>query len=502
MAIVETIRRVFTGGQPEELSKERQQFVRECADLGSERIARYRLYEDYYDGEQHTRLLERARLYLEASGVRFAENVVELVIDTHADRLKVEGFQVEDNDEASDWLTKTLWPRNRMGEKQGIVHTEVPKLGDGFLIVEFDEDRELPRICWNHPRLIKPVYDDGDAETMLYGVKKWATSARSASNPKGELVTRLNIFFPDRVEKWFSIDKDGENWAPWFDEEGEAWPTPWTESGDLPEDLSLDAEDPIGLDVFHFRNKPKGRRFGRSDVRGVIPYQAEINKQVLDLFYVMDAQGWQWPWVSGVSDSDNFTMAIGDVIKLANPEARAGILQAADPRPSMEAIKATYQRLAAKSRTPIHDLDSSEPPSGESRKTAESGLVKKSEDSQETLGNTYADVMRMAWKLADLHGVEGVPKFDPQAEIVTIWDDAEARNEQAETNTLAVQVELLAVSRTSAQRRLGYDPEEEAKLRKKEQAEDAPPDPTLPSPEDKPVVVEPTIPAPSPQPKS
>lgn len=495
MAITDALARVFRGGQPEELSKERQQFVRECADLGDDRIRRYRLYEDYYDGEQHTRLLERAKLYLENSGIRFAENVIELVIDTLADRLSVEGFQVEDNEPVSDWLTKTLWPRNRMGEKQGIVHTEVPKLGDGFLIVEFDETRDMPRIRWNHPRLIKPVYDDGDCEEMLYAVKKWATSTKAASNPTGALITRLNIYFPDRVEKWFSLDADGEIWAPWYEVEDEAWPTPWTLSGELP--AEGDAEDPIGIPVIHFRNKPKGRRFGRSEVKGIIPYQAEINKQVLDLFYVMDAQGWQWPWVSGVSESDAFTMAIGDVIKLANPEARAGLLPAADPRPLMEAIKSTYQRLAAKSRTPIHDLDSSEPPSGESRKTAESGLVKKTEDRQETLGNSYADTARMAWLLADTFGTADVPAFDEEAEIVTLWDDAEARNEQAETNTLGVQVELLGVSRTSAQRRLGYDPKEEAKLRKAEQDE-APPDPTPPPPEDKPVVVEPKVPEPSP----
>lgn len=498
MAIVDAVRRVFGGTQPEELSKERQQFVREAADLGATRISRYRLYEDYYDGEQHTQLLDRAKRYLEQSGVRFAENIIELVIDTHASRLSVEGFQVEDNQTASDWLTKTVWPRNRMGEKQGIVHTEVPKLGDGFLIVDWDEERDLPRIRWNHPRLIKVVYDDGDSETMLYAVKKWPTSCKCASNPAGQLVTRVNIYFPDRVEKWFSVDKDGENWAPWYDEESEVWPTPWTVSGELPTD-GEDAEDPIGIPVFHFRNKPKGRLYGRSEVRGVIPYQAEINKQVLDLFYVMDAQGFQREYFTGVAESDNLTVAVGDIITLANPDAKAGQLTAADPRPALEAISATYQRLAAKSHTPVHDLDKGEPPSGESRKTAESGLVKKAEDSQETLGNSYADTMRMCWLLADTFSEKDVPKFDPDAEIETLWDDAEARNEQAETNTLAVQVEVLGVSQTSAQRRLGYDPDEERANREAEKAAE-PEEAPLPEPPDgpKPVVKEPKVPAPGP----
>lgn len=492
MAIANTLLRVFTGG--DELSKDRQEFVRECADLGSDRIGRYRLYEDYYDGEQHTRLLDRAKLYLQTSGVRFAENVIELVIDTLADRLNVEGFNVEDNEPASDWLTKTLWPRNRMGEKQGIVHTEVPKLGDGFLIVDYSEASGMPRIRWNHPRLIKPVYDDGDSEQMLYAVKKWATSGKSASNPTGALIIRLNIYFPDRVEKWFSIDKDGQNWAQWYDLDGEAWPTPWTVSGELPGD-GAEADDPIGIPVIHFRNKPKGRQFGRSEVRGLIPYQAEINKQVLDLFYVMDAQGWQWPWFSGVTDTDDFRMAVGDVVKLANPDAKAGQLPAADPRPLLEAIQATYQRLAAKSRTPMHDLDNGEPPSGEARKTAESGLVKKAEDRQETLGNSWSDAARLAWLLATVHGDQDVPAFDELAEIETLWDDPQARNEQAETNTKGVQVELLGLSKTTALRELGYDPTAEAKLREAEKEAEAEP---APPPDIKPVIVEPKIPEPSP----
>jgi hypothetical protein len=499
VAIKDTLARVFSGGQPEELSKERQEFVRECADFSAERLGRYQLYENYYDGEQHTLLLERAKKYLEGSGIRFTENVIELVIDSLSDRLSVEGFQVEDDDTASDWLTKTLWASNRMGEKQRVIHTEVPKLGDGFLIVDFNEERDMPRIRWNHPRLIKPVYDDADCEEMLYAVKKWVTSNRSVSNPDGRLVTRLNIFFPDRVEKWFSVDKEGENWAPWYDAEGDPWPTPWTLSGELPADS--EAEDPIGIPVVHFRNKPRGRQFGRSEVRGIIPYQAEINKQALDLFYVMDAQGWQWPWVSGVGETDSFSLAIGDVIKLTNPEARAGQLPAADPRPMLEAIEATYQRLAAKSRTPMHDLDGSEPPSGESRKTAESGQVKKAEDRQEGFGNSWSDTMRLAWLLASIHSEQDVPKYDPQVEIVTVWDDAEARNEQAETNMLGVHVELLGVSQTSAMRKLGYDPDEERQLREEEKAAE-PEEQPAPEPPNgpKPVVHEPKVPPPSPPP--
>ena len=132
-------------------------------------------------------------------------------------------------------------------------------------------------------------------------------------------------------------------------------------------------------------------------------------------------------------------------------------------------------------------------------KTAESGQVKKAEDRQDGFGNSWSDTMRIAWLLAGIHSIRDVPAFDEQAEIVTVWDDAEARNDEAETNMLAVQVELLGRSTTSALRHLGLDPEEEAKLRKQEREEEPEP---APVPDLKPVVQEPKIPEPAPEPKN
>lgn len=524
-AIRERLSGLFKSRRFEELTgKARQEFLRAAADMGSARLNAYRLYDEYYEGEHRVLLLDRARRYLEASGIRYCENFCETIVDVMCQRLEVVGFQVEDNDAASDWLTKTVWPRNEMDEKEGVVHTETTKKGDGFLIVGYDAERELPTFTWNRPEIVKPVYSDESPDVMLYAAKIWTTNQISSTNPTGEIINRLNLYYPDRVEKWFSIgDQDGkEDWAPHvdpedLDEAGAAkWPIPWTMDG------TPDGE-PIGIPVIHFRNKPKGRTFGRSEMHGVIPQQDALNKQLLDLFYVMDAQGWKQRWASGIPDDTTLNIAIGEWVKSSNENAKFGEFDAEDPGPMGEQIEGTLRRMAARSQTPLHlMMTGGTLPSGETLKTAESPLVHKDKDRMITHGNSWSKAMRLGVRVVeafgnlptvvieDEAGEDGEPKsrsiqvsIDPDAEIKTIWGNPESRNEQSETNTLGVQVELLGLSKTTALRKLGYDPDEEEELREQEAEEEPEPliPPTVPA-FPPPVVKEPAVAAPSPPAKS
>ncbi len=470
-ALANGVRRVFRG-QAAGTEDDRQEFIRSCATFDSARLDGYHLYSNFYDGEQLTRLVDRARVYLEQGGVKFAENIVETAIDKAARRFHVEGFQVQDSEPASDWLTQELWGKH--DELQGIVHSEVPKLGDGFVLVTWDEKRMRPRLTWNRPEKHKPVYDD-DGE-MLYDVKKWSTSKRGPLNPNAALIWRLNLYYPDRVEKWFSIDQDGENWSPWQDAADEPWPLPWTESGELPGDGS-EAEDALGILVTHFREKPKGRTFGRSRVHGMIPYQNELNKQVLDLFYVMDAQGWAWPWITGLTDGDRVSLAVGDVLQIKDKDAKVGSIPAANPQGALEAIDATLRRFSAKTDTPLFDLIKGTPPSGEALKTAVLGQTAYVKDAQSTHGNSWENVVGQAWRLASIWGDDGVPPYDPVRDITTQWASTEPRSEETEAQTSIFYSEL-GVSNATLMRRHGFDPTEEAKLRALE-APDDPPSPDV-----------------------
>lgn len=461
MAILDRARRLFRGSAPDDTTD--QSFLRAAADMGDHRLANYNLYAAYYDGEKALPLLDRAKEFLEEAGVPFTENFSETVVDSFARRLEVESFEAADHEDVSEWINQTMWPASEFDQLQAIVHVETPKLGDGFLIASVDHQSRLPRFNWNRPHSGKPVYSDGDnGDEMVYFVKRWNSNRRSLSNPAGADVIRMNIFYPDRIEKWFAADKDGELWDRWL-EEGDLdddgapqWPTPWVDNDDVP----------LGIPVFHFRNKPQGRRLGRSEIRGTIPFQRQLDKQVIDLFYVMDLQGWPQRWGTGLSGDEKVKVAIGEILKATDDKARFGQFDPADPDAAVKVIEATLRRMSAKTATPLHELISGTPPSGESQKTAEHGLVEKAEDFHTFNGGTWAKASAYGWRLASVFA-DDVPEYDPAVRVQTNWEDAATRNEEAEASVYESH-QRLGVSKATIIRKLGYDPDEEAAKRAEE----------------------------------
>lgn len=493
--IMDGLRKVFGGANApslEQLAAERQDFLNDAADMGGQRVDGYKLFEEYFAGERGVPLLERARQYLQRSGLPYTENFCETIVLAHKARLRVQGFGVENNETAGQWLSRDFWGRGRMDGTQGIVHLNTLKLGDGFIIVEWDEQTGRPCARWNHPSRIKPVYEDGD---LVYVVKVWTTSTVSPSNPQGRRIRRLNLYYPDRVEKWFATSTDAKAlWAPYLDaddyldpatdtedgQDGELvarWPTPWTENGEP------DGE-PLGINVFHFREQAGGDDFGRSILRTVLPLADALDKQSADLFYVMDTQGWKQRWGTGIKEGESLAVAAGEWVKVTSTDAKLGEFNAEDPRPLQEVIEGTIRRIAVKSRTPLHDLlVKGEQPSGEARKMADAAMVAATEDRHIDYGSTWEDVARMGWKLASIFG-DQAPGFDDTAEIDVDWRDAEIRNELDEANTLLVHQELGA-SRATTLRKAGYDPDEEQQLRASEEPDvPAPPPPDGSTPPD------------------
>lgn len=465
MGLRDNVRRLFRGQAPDDSTN--PDWLKEIADFGDQRLSDYQLFEDTYDGKHGVKLGTRLKAFLEGNGIEFSENYCDAVIDYLADTLEVTSFTVVDDEQATNWINDTMWPAAGLALLQATIHTKVPMLGDGFVIVGYDEEADLPTFDWNHPSLIRPVYSD-EADELVYAPKKWTTRAVSDQNPKGRVIWRMNVYFPDRIEKWFSSDQDGEQWAAYyedFDEDtGEAvWPLPWTDDND----------EPLGLNVFHFRNRALGNALGRSDLLGAIPFQREINKQVVDLAEVMDQQGAPQRWGSGIQTEDSLRVAVGEYLKAADPNARFGQLDPADPLKSVETIKATMRRMGSKTGTPFAiDLNEGAMPSGESLKTARMRLTERGKACQVSFGGAYAAMTAYGWKLKTVFGAstDGVPEFDPEARVVANWESLEIRNEAEEAATAEAHYRL-GVSRTTLQRRLGYDPAEEATLRAVEDRE-------------------------------
>lgn len=447
----------------DQLGAEQQDFLREQADMIKDRVDRYDLYADYVDGKQRTKLTHRQKEYLQASGIPFNENYVRVVVSTLARRLKVTGFQVADDEEVSDWLSTTMWAAMCGQRIQGTVHHQTLALGDGFLINGWDATRDRGIATWNRPQLIKPTYDE-DTDQMLHASKAWATSKRGPTNLEGRLISRLNVYYEDRIEKYYALSQaDNAIWFPHLDPGETTWPTWSTDSGE-------EDGEPNGMLVTHFRHNSLGNCFGRSRARDAIPFQDEINKQLLDLFNVMDHQGWAIVTATGIEENAKLNIAPGTILRATDSDATFGKIDPDDPAAAMGAIDGSLKRLSIATSTPMHDLIKGTPPSGEALKTAESGLVAEGQScTQIDFPEPWAHTARIQHRLASVYGERDVPELDPYAEINVVFDGVETRNERDEAETGLIDMELGASS-TTVLRRRGYDPAQETKLR----AEEAP----------------------------
>ncbi len=450
MAVKDIVKRI-TGA---DLADAEQEFLRECAafSLSSERLKNYGTYEDYYGGKFKTQLLDRARRILEANGFSYGENLCETVIDKMASALSVTNVRSDDQ-AASDWATRRIADIG-FQELQGIVHTNVPMLGDGFVAVEFSEQLGRVKWTWNHPRLCDPHYaDDGSEMTML--VKCWNTTNVARTNPNGNAIRRMNLYYPDRLEKYFAVGKENQAlWAKHIDTEdvdefgGAVWPVWYTDTGDQ------DGE-PLGITIFHIRNKAKGKNFGRSELRKAIPMQDSHNKSVLDLFYVMDSQAWKVRWGSGVPSDTDLAVAIGEWVTSPDPAARFGELSAEDPRALSETLDDGLRRFAALNTTPLPDLIKGQQPSGESRKTVYADFVSKVLDRQGSYGGAYKRMWEHSLKIEQVYGLDAPDTEDPNFQID--WKSPEIRSDQEVRENLATEVRDLGLSKATALDQLGYD---------------------------------------------
>lgn len=434
-----------------------QERLRELATIPKARTDAYATARNYYDGKQGTLLTDRAKAYLERSGLSYCENFCATVVDALAERLHVtgvtsdlgyepdpaaaaEGEQPED--ELADWLWD-VFDRSRGDELQTDVHTETTKTGDAFVIVDWNAATKRPRLTYQPADLINMVYED---RQPVCAVKLWTTTRKSPVNPTSRAVRRMNIYWPDRIDKWFCPAKEEtgqeDTWVEWLDEGDAKWPVSWTFTDGTP----------IGLPVFHFANLKASDCYGQAEHRQTIPQQDRLNKELLDLAAVMDAQGFPQRWAKGVSDTSSLTSDPGVVWSSDNPSAEFGQFEAAPPDGLLKSVESTLIRLATRSRTPAHliYLTTGGVPSGESLKTAESGLVKKAKNRQVYHGGTWAEVFRMTALVAIAFGADAEkPSFTVEdirgAALNVTWDDPETRNEKEHLDSLVV-MQTLGVS--------------------------------------------------------
>lgn len=418
----------------------------------------------YYDGEQGVKLNQRTKEFLEISGLPWSENFCESVVDILADRLHVHAFAhkaAEDdrNEDLQEWLTE-YWQGDVAAELQGTVHTQTPMKGDGFVTVDWNAELGEPRGYWTDPATCTPIY--GPSGELALIARVWHEAIPTPTNPTGQRIRRLNLHYPDRIEKWFTpTSGSGSVWSMHLDPGEAAWPTPWVRPDGTPR----------GVGVIHFRHKPKGSEYGRSCLRGAMPQQDYLNKQLVDLAMITDLQAWRQRWGTGISSetAKGLKNQPGELWASSNKDAKFGDFAADDPTGALSSIEASLQRFAARNKRPLHLLlTTGELPSGESLRVAEAPLIHDALDCHPTYGLGWS---RYASLLAGLEADFGQSGITYEGEVLqAAWRNPATRNEQTEAETAEIK-QRVGVSRRTTLEELGYDPDREADFTREEREE-------------------------------
>jgi hypothetical protein len=402
----------------------------------------YARYAAYYDGQHPlTFATQKFRNAFGSTFAAFSDNLCPAVVDAVADRLLLEGFGVEQGGDTLAAAAWALWLANRMDRRAGEVHLEALRSGDAYVIV-WPDATGAPIFYPNGAAACTVHYDAEAPGRVLWASKQWWADDGHA---------RLNLYYPDRIEKYRTPQpQKGHAWPtratgfePYTPDTDNAWPLPnvW---GQVP--------------VFHFANNSDVGTVGRSELQNVLPLQNALNKTVTDQLVAQEFVALPQRWATGLEvEVDEttgkptvpFTPGVERIWAVANEQVRFGEFAQADLTQFLKAQDSLRAEIARVSGTPLHYLllQTGDFPSGEAMRTAEARFLAKVRDRMASFGNAWEDAVSFGLRIQNA--------LPDGARLSALWKDPTPRNEkeQAETETLKTG---LGVSKKQALRELGY----------------------------------------------
>lgn len=388
----------------------------------------------------------RLRRALERTGTTFRFNMAKTPVDVMADRLEINSVSVVGNDEA-DAALQRIWQYNQMVLESTNIHRRAGEFGDAYVIVwpsaqpenedgpgndgQQDDGLTPVDIYYNSAKTTRIVYDLENPRYKKFAIKKWTTPAQLGMKAKPP--TRVNLYYPDRIEKYISTPNSKGNqrrdWVQYRDEDDESWPVP----------------NPFGeIPVFHYRT---GTPYGDPEHRAAYGPQDAINKLIITHAATIDYHGFPQRYLLSEAGNSSDELADFDTsddinrfedtghdstlragpgeVWWLNGVKQAGQFNPPDPQVFLAPLDVYIRMMAQVTSTPLHYFDPQTytrlPPSGESIRAAEVPLLKKVRRRQISYGATHQDMLRFALKCATWDGESGA--YD-DAEIMVRWTPA------------------------------------------------------------------------------
>jgi hypothetical protein len=427
-------------------------------DLAMEELSKarhgYTVAEEYYDGTRaEVNASVRMRRAMARTGTAFKFNFAKKAVDAVTERLEIAA--VTSTTPGTEGPLKDLWDDNKLGRQSKQIMRRAGEYGDAYVIAwpsttaDADADGiDGVDIFYNSPQSVRVFYDPENPQIKAFAVKQWVLT--------GLKRVRVDLFYPDRIEKYWSrpgvLHPTAEDMVRFYDtddpgeeqdvDQGGGWPRP----------------NPFGeLPVFHFRNDDP---YGIPEHSGFYGAQDTLRKLVLSHMAGVDYQAFPQRYALADGTADSSELAAGDedvfefgldtgaTSRAGDPQSQlsadpgavwwlqgvkgAGQFDAADPSVFTDPMTLYLRFGALITDTPLSRLDpTGAVESGESRRAAEAPFTKKVEDRQASYGDTWEEVFTFALRILDI----------PDADVTVHWKSPATVDDATGWQTLLLKLE-------------------------------------------------------------
>lgn len=353
----------------------------------------------YYSGEQPLAFMApEIRAQVGARLTPLVINWPEVIVDSVARRLSVEGFRLGQGGSTDDELWR-IWTANEMPGESHLAHIDTLVHGAAYLAVWGNpEDESTPTISVESAHQVAVEYD-AVGSTVRAALKRWVDGGRSYAT----------LYLRDRIVRYVSTDLSVDGLAPRY-----------VVDQILPNPLGAVPIVPI---------VNKGRllnRAGRSELASIAPIADGINKLATDLLVTAEFYTTPRRYATGIQLPQSgpdlerlqaeavayWDQATKGKTWLAGQGVNFGQFTEANLDGFIAGINMLTASLAAIGGLPPDDLglSTTNPASAEARRAAETTLILRAKEKQTAWGAAYVRAMRLAVAARDGVALADLPQ--------------------------------------------------------------------------------------------
>lgn len=398
----------------------------------------YKHAETYYEGYQPEVFLDQKwyRLFKNPS-LDFRFNFSKTVVDSVLNRLEIS--QVQTESPAAQAYIDQIWEQTDLKLDINEIHRNALVYGDCYAIVWPDANGNLA-IDYNSPLTTAVIYDQENPRIKSFATKMWQTT-----DVEGRKTIKLNLYYPDRIEKYEGFG-EVENLTAGNGNQFiliETIDNPWNE-----------------IPVFHFRTY---KQYGKPEHADAYGPQDAINKLIATHMLTVDYQGAPQRYalsnggstaeLQDFSEDDTARENIGALqngpgqLWYLQGVTQVGQFQPADPETFTKPVAEFVNAMAAITNTPSHYFTKgSYIPSGQALRVAEAPLFKKVLNRQLAFGSTWRDLFKFMFRIEGIVSEVEIKWMVPESvDSLEHWDIAMRKK------TVGMPLEQILLE-------LGYDP--------------------------------------------